>query len=339
MTVWYVNASAAGTGAGTSWANAATSFANLLALATPPAAGETIYVASSHAESYAAATTLTFPGTNAAPNQILCVDTTNQPPQESDLVPGVGALTAGGGATVSASATFGVAGSLYCRGLTFALTGAAGANLNICAAIGNAQRFELCLFSLAANSAGSSRLFTSENGAYLQLLNCGYKFGNVSQAIAYSSVTISATMRGGYLDASGSIPTTLFAAQSNRNGALIIDGVDLSGAGAGKSLVNPTAALDSNARATFLNCRLGPGVSIVSAAPASYGEVVDLINCDSGADSYRNERYDYAGTLTTDTTDVRAGGQTDGNGAPLPGRSPPPRTRRCCFPSRPSSST
>jgi hypothetical protein len=40
--------------------------------------------------------------------------------------------------------------------------------------------------------------------------------------------------------------------------------------------------------------------------------MVDVINCDSGGTNYRNERYRYEGTLTTETIIVRSGGASDG---------------------------
>ena len=41
-------------------------------------------------------------------------------------------------------------------------------------------------------------------------------------------------------------------------------------------------------------------------------QMVNVIRCDSGATNYRTERYQYQGTLTTETTIVRTGGASDG---------------------------
>jgi hypothetical protein len=65
----------------------------------------------------------------------------------------------------------------------------------------------------------------------------------------------------------------------------------------------------------FQNCRLGSSVTLAStpANPAN-GRIYVSIS-DTGATGSRQEIYDYAGTLTTETTNVRAGGASDGTTA------------------------
>lgn len=61
----------------------------------------------------------------------------------------------------------------------------------------------------------------------------------------------------------------------------------------------------------MVNCKLNASVT-VAATPARPSHRMEIINCDSGAVNYRNEIYDYAGTLTTETTIVLTGGASDG---------------------------
>ena len=85
MATWYVDSTASGTGAGTSWTNACTTMAAAIALASP---GDDFDMYFGHAETQASALTLTFPGTAAAPCRAFSCDRTNSPAQGTDLVAG-----------------------------------------------------------------------------------------------------------------------------------------------------------------------------------------------------------------------------------------------------------
>jgi hypothetical protein len=61
----------------------------------------------------------------------------------------------------------------------------------------------------------------------------------------------------------------------------------------------------------FVDCKLGSSVTIGQAGIPESG-IIDVVNCDSGAVNYRNERWTYAGGKTTETTIVRTGGASDG---------------------------
>lgn len=79
----YVWSGATGGATGADWADA---YLTLAAAATGSVAGDTFYVAHDHAETQASAMTITFPGTEASPNRVYCVDRAGSvPPVAADL--------------------------------------------------------------------------------------------------------------------------------------------------------------------------------------------------------------------------------------------------------------
>jgi hypothetical protein len=109
MANWFVRSSATGTGAGTSWTNATTTIAAAITLS---AAGDTFFVADDHAETQASALTLSFKGTPAVPDKVLCVDHTI-------TSPGTGDLKTTATATTTGAFNVNVNGSFFCYGITF----------------------------------------------------------------------------------------------------------------------------------------------------------------------------------------------------------------------------
>jgi hypothetical protein len=103
------------------------------------------------------------------------------------------------------------------------------------------------------------------------------------------------------------IPTTLITAGNTTT--VIVEGVDLSALGSGKTLC--TVAASTNEYKQFVNCKLGSSVT-VAATPTTRSASVDLVSSDSAAAIYRHERYRFEGTLTPETTIVRTSGATDG---------------------------
>jgi len=311
MPTWYVDSAATGTGAGTSWANACTTVAAAIA---KMAAGDDLDVRNSSAENDGSnAVTWTFPGTEASPNRVFSTDNTNAPAQGPDLLAGASITT-----TTTGSVT--LSGCCYLYGVTFNIgSGSSAAWLYLANASNNQQVFENCNFTMVSTIASVNYMIgLAVQGATVDIeirwTNCKVKFAAVGQSIVLGSVRFFWT--NGSIDAAGSTPTTLFSASSNggspMNGALVVlDGVDLSAMGSGKTLV--PADLKSHSEFIFKNCKLGASVTVAATPTHIGGPIVDLINCDSAATGYRQERYRYQGTLTTETTVVRSGGASDGD--------------------------
>lgn len=263
------------------------------------AAGDTTYVANDHAET-ATFQLWTWPGTAAAPSRIICVSASGSvPPVSADL-----AYTA---TATASSSTFTVSGKAYYSGLTF--INSAAARTSICEAGGVAVLYR-CAIRQTNNSA--------------QVISFGLQNANVQSRVVLDNTTVefghassSITVLGGLFTwkntasaiVSGTLPTTLFTGVSTESSVVaVIDGVDLSALGSGKTIVG---AQNGQSLYSLPNCRLGGSVTVAE-TPTLVGNRVSLEISDSGATGYRQEIYDYAGTLTTETTIVETGGASDG---------------------------
>lgn len=306
----YVYSGAAGAGTGADWANAYTTLAAAL---TAKAAGDDFWVADDHAESTAGAVTLTSPGTAASPCRILCVLRSggSVPPVAADLRTTATVSTTGANAI-----TF--VGHAYYYGITFT-AGSAASNASINLSNGSAVYtvFDSCRLKLG-NTSANARIATggaaasggAQEGA--ELVNTVCEFGSTSQGI-----TVNGPFTWGNTASAiaGSVPTTLFiTATVRREGHILVQGVDLSAAGAGKTLVDVSGAARHEIR--FENCKLGSSVTITTGThPGPGGPRVWLINCDSADTNYRYQYTDYRGTITQESTIVRSGGASDGTTA------------------------
>lgn len=304
MASYYVRSLAAGTGTGANWANAFTSLANAIAL--PIAAGDTLYISEDHAETTAGALTLTFPGTVPLPNLILCVDHTGSvPPVSADL-----RTTA----TVSntTAAAMALQGSFYCYGIIFQCGSTAGtATMSIANLSGSAQVYQSCQHALLSTGASSKLVLGGVGLNRINFINTAVKFSAVGQSIAENSGdfiwqnTASAIV--------GSIPTNLFNTNTNVGVSmnLLMEGVDFSAVGAGKTLVN-TGANTGPKHYVFKDCQFNAALTSIATINASSLAIVDVIRSDSSGTNYRCEQYTNHGVETTETTIVRTGGATDG---------------------------
>jgi hypothetical protein len=297
MATWYVDSTATGTGAGTSWVNACTTMAAAITLS---AAGDDFNVYNGHSESYGSAQTLTFKGTTSSPNRIFSCDKTNAPAQASDLL---------AGASFSTTTTFpiSVGGSVYIYGFSFTAGQAAVVSAGVSLNIGNTGRLVLdtCALSIPGTSNKYINLGSTSIASDVVLINTTVSFGATGDNIVVKSHL---SWIGGGLLAGAAIPTTLFASTTNQMGA-DLDGVDL-------HLFTGTVFGASSDRGLFtmVNCRLNASTTIAAAPTAAAGAVSYLINSDSGATNYRLEKYDYPGTQTTDIIHVKTAlaGATDG---------------------------
>jgi hypothetical protein len=292
---YYVYSGAAGAGTGANWANA---FTTLTAAFSGKAAGDIFYVAHNHAESTAGAVTLTSPGSITSPCFVYCVNSAGSvPPVSADL-----RTTATVATTGANTLTFGNQ-TTYFYGLTF--TGSNGANSQgISAATTQSLFFEACALRKGGTaSGGSTSLFFSNGNGVYRFKNTTFQFGNTNDGLTFGGNVLWQDTASAITGAT--IPTSMIELAP---GVVVIEGVDLSALGSGTTLFRA----DTEKNATLLkDCKLGASVTI-AATPTAPLARRDLIRCDSGDTNYRTERYDYTGTLTTETTIVRTGGASDG---------------------------
>ncbi len=296
----YVRSGAGGAATGADWANA---YLTLAAATAAKAAGDVFWVAADHAETQASVITITAPGTVTSPNQILCaVHTGSVPPVSADL-----RTTATISTTGANSITLN--GFFYCYGITFQPNSAAaggGGGVVLAATAGNQQQYKNCAFRMLSTAASN---ITMGNQTYLRLDNCTARWGHASGFISLGRSRFEWVNTPTAIDAAGTLPTTLFSNGGTSPLLVMLEGVDLSALSA-KTIFSSFAA---PVNALLKDCKLPASITISAAQAGGVGQGdVTLIRCDSGAVNYRNEKHNYAGAQTTETTIVRTGGASDG---------------------------
>lgn len=281
---------------------AAASARLLLMYNTFSAAGDDIYVASDHAETQSSAMSLSAStATSAGPVNVYCVNPAGSvPPVAADLTTGATVSTTG-------ASNLTITGPAYIRGITFsAASGASAGSLRFNSPTSAILRLENC--SLVLNTTSASQSITALGPSQTVILdNCPMTFGATGQGIEVVGGRFIWQNTPNAL--SGTIPTALFTAGTTNTCSVLVDGVDLSAAGAGKSLVGN---LSTGSNYAFVNCKLHASVALAVASTTRGSVDAQIIVSDSGANTYRQERAVYEGTLTTETTYVLDGGASDG---------------------------
>lgn len=263
------------------------------------AATDTFYVKSTHAETQPTALTIQSQATttNSQPN-ILCVSGSNVPPVSGDLTTGATVQTTG-----NLALTLNNLGYVY--GVTFTCGNGANSPTAVISGIAGVITLESCAVRSGGTNASIISLVTTPT-TKLVLNNTTFQVGNASTVI--NCVGGSILWKNTPSAITGStVPTTLFSIQAALQ--CMLDGVDLSALGSGKSI----QTTNGNAGQLILqDCKLGASVTVAAAPTSISGARTDLIRCDSGATTYRQERYWFEGTLVQTTSIVRTGGASDG---------------------------
>lgn len=267
------------------------------------AAGDRGFLSSDHTQTKAATINYSSPGINC---QFFSVNRTtgNIPPIASDITAGAAITNTGAGVNLN------LIGGGRWEGLTITAGTStdAGAVLQISTGATKAY-LKNCALVLGSSAATGTMFIAGTQAAWTTLENCTYQFGNAGHVFQSAG---GLTIIGGSI-AGATIPTVLFGLSGGNTVSADIRGFDASALTSGTSLISGgQTALPSNYN--FSNCKLAAAASVVSSASRSApdGLRVDLVNCDSGATTYRNERHRYQGDMTTETTITRTGGATNG---------------------------
>lgn len=301
MANYYVKSGAAGAADGSSWANA---FTTLAAAFSGKSAGDVFWVSDNHAETQASAMTLTSPGTDASPCQVLCVDDSASPPTATATT-----------ATISTTGANAITmnGFAYVYGITFNCSDGATAATFGLGTSGTAIRwvFDSCKLAILGTGGSAVIRFGNSTGAVAEesfvLINTDIEIGNAAHNLQLNAPL---EWRGGAVEGA-TVPTYLLTINTgSRRGTITnIVGADLSLLDSGENLINAASAAGYSV--VFENCKLGSSVAVVTGNIPSHS-TIDLVNCDSADTNYRYAKHRYEGTITQETTIVRTGGSTDG---------------------------
>lgn len=294
---------------GSTWALANSTIAGAI---TDAVAGDTIYVSQNHAQSGTGTITMTFPGSIASPNKIICGNDAAQPPTS--------VATTGSIANTNGSSVF--AGSFYMRGIKYlGGSGGSAAPLTIGQSGSGKAVLHHCVLDFSPSTSVSNVLNIGQTNSTVpssvDLISCDIKFGNASQGIAIRGAQF--RWRGGSILSGGTSPSTLItsfgAGSSDRGPAyVLIEGVDLSNLGASSNLCTGSAIDTPGGLLIFRNCKLPASWSgsLLTAFPSDVGFRAEMHNCDSTDTNYRLRVVDMLGAITSETTIVRSGGASNG---------------------------
>jgi hypothetical protein len=305
VAVYYVYSGAGGSNNGSSWANA---FTTLTTAFATEAAGDTLYVAHDHAESTAAAISLSSSGTVSNPTKVICVNRAGSvPPVSADRRATAQVLTPATGGNLSLSGFTHYDGIIFSAG-----TGSGGADIRVASGVATWLRFDNCSLRLITTNSVSRIQIGSSSGAsanYVEFNNTTVSFAAVGQGIMIGAWlrwrnTLSALLN--------TIPTTLLHSTSILGGGVECIGVDFSAAGSGKTIVGAAASAAMGQIYKFIDCKLNASVT-KSTVPSAHGTIeVDFIRTGSSGINYTVYRVRTSGELLEETTIVRTGGTNDG---------------------------
>ena len=285
---------------GSTWALANATAAGAI---TDASAGDRIYFSHSHSESTNSALTLTFPGTAASPNTLICGNDGAEPP--------TAVATTAVIATGASAYSINVRGTFYAYGLTFkpGVGATAIADLRLADADQNYQVYDSCVFQLASTSASADIAFgatSAASEARIDLKNCTFTFGNASQGFELNIPSV--RIYGGSVTSA----ITQFLQLGAGTLQLLATGLDLSSCATSLTLMSSGST--GTGRVVFRNCKLPSSWSgsLMAGQPNFPGVRGEMHNCSAGDTNYALWVEDYAGSIKQETTLVKDSGASDG---------------------------
>lgn len=265
--------------------------------------GDTIYVESGHDETTNVGITSQNIGTLTSVINVWCVSSAGSvPPVAADLTTGANIRT-------GTSNTMSLLLQCDVRGINFhAGTGANSANITFNGSQGHITTFTNCGMYLDGTSGGNFDFSNAGFSPYQHWIfdNTTFNFTNVNQFIKLGPANL--TWRNTASAIGGSVPTVLITDGGNFFSTVTADGLDLSAAGSGKTIVTAASTM---LFADFTNCKIDPAATLAT-RPNSWGPRVTSSICDSTGTNYKQAVVDYTGTLTQEATIIRSSGASDG---------------------------
>lgn len=292
---------------GSTWALAK---ATLMGAAAIDAAGDTIWLSQSHAESGSDALTFGIAGTNATPSRILCGNDAAGPP--TSLTTGAKITT-----TATTASALVLQGSGYMYGVHTVVTGGTAIGY-VAGATPSMWMLEQCILETSGTGSGGHVQLAGAGGNLTKGVwarDCQFKFANSANYVKVSGM---AKIEGGSIVSGSSTPTELFRFAADReNGLLEVSGFDFSNLSAGVHLFSGGTTSMPACRGVVRNCKLPASWSggLVSSAPGAPGQRYELWNCAAGDTNYAMWVEEYQGSIRHETTIVRTGGASDGDTA------------------------
>jgi hypothetical protein len=269
----------------------------LAAAAGADAAGDIIFVKSTHSESTAAAVTFNWEGTAASPTRILCVSDSNEP--ATTLATGAVVATTGASNLALGSSN----DAVYFYGIRFKAGDSTNA-ADITTAGGARCVFVNCAFELGGNSSTSDFLFGGHGDVFD---NCTFKGSNTGSTIGSLTSGTKLSFVGCSIESGGTPGSPLLGPTG---GVMEVIGCDWS---LMSSSANLTASTTSGVRLFVLNCKMPASWtgSVNSSTPGNGSEFI-MHNCDDVDTNYRLECKTQFGTVTHETAIYRTAGASNG---------------------------
>ena len=289
----------------TSWQCAAAKIINVMNSSNTWALrGNNVYVSSDHSEVYSVAVTISGPSSGNGMTNLCCIASNSTlPPTSANLATTAAISTL---AANNLTITNGNISNLSVRGFVISCgTGNVSPVMYFGSATAGITHVSYCTLQLTCVGTSASGFVLGNPGIAM--------FENVTLvfSVAFQSIASAGKFywKGPGSTISGTLPTNLFTSNFIGPYFAILEGVDLSALGSGKTIFQNSNANNRYQNQQLINCLLNSGVSITNSY--TYQDVY-VINSDSSGTNYRHEKYGGIASSVTTTTVVRTGGASNG---------------------------
>lgn len=271
------------------WAKAAGN----LGTVTGAAAGDRYLLSSAHAGS-TTGYTITFPGTPANPNLLLCGTEAG--------ASGISAMAATAVETITGT-TFTLNGSFYAEGIIWDFTSTSSGAPTYAGSNGSVQRFKNCSFRYTGAAGSPQFLFGANSGgaaSSMILENCGIRGPSANFNVGVEHEVI---IRDGAWESGGTAPTNCFSVGvSNKPVVFLVDGFDFTNIGNSTNIVG--AIGEGSCNALFRRCKFGASWagSLVASGQIKPGTRVEMYDYQIGSNLRRVWIEQYEGTVKSENT-------------------------------------